>query len=316
VREIPDQKAQTEAEIRNTVIGYLSRRGVRENPLIGKNVILSPPYSLEICHVGDVIRVTIKGDKSFFEVECAKAVVSEYRPNIDFVIFAQTGPPQIKRLTPLQQARLKLLDLVKPGSHMAAAEFYRASRKTGGETQVNARRRWGELRTEYGFETTYDDAAQVFKRGNALPINDPNPRPNNARLRAEHWDRVYQAHHGHCNKCDQKVQYVSSSEGDPGVIDHRRPIPFGGGDDKENLQLLCQVCNNLKGTVCHSCPINYQCEACTWAHPEEFHDAIVVRLTPQDAAELAGEARKRGKDPLRFAQELFASALGKYRRKE
>lgn len=112
-------------------------------------------------------------------------------------------------------------------------------------------------------------------------------------------------------RCDTDVD-----EGDHGLIDHRRPVLIGGGDERENLQLFCQVCNNLKNTVCQSCPIGYHCERCTWAYPEKFHDAIVVRLTPRDATQLADEAHMQGKDPLRFAQEMFASALGKYRRKE
>lgn len=313
---IPSHNPQIETEIRNAIANYLSRRAVSENYLIGKGVLLSPPYSFDTHPEDGVVKVTIRGKNASFEVKCARVVASEYRPTIDFVQFTEERAPRIIRLTPLQPARLKLLNIVKPGSSLPARDFYNATRKSSGETQVNARRRWGELRTEYGFDTTYDDASKVFRRGSAIPVSEPEPRPNNARLHRAYWNSIYETHNGHCNKCGQKVRYADVDEGDHGLIDHRRPVLIGGGDERENLQLLCQVCNNLKNTVCQSCPIGYRCERCTWAYPEKFHDAIVVRLTPRDAAELAEEAHKQAIDPLQFAQGLFASALQRFRRKE
>ena len=97
-------------------------------------------------------------------------------------------------------------------------------------------------------------------------------------------------------------------------MDHRRPVPVGGGDDRENLQLFCTTCNNLKSTACQRCQLNFKCESCTWAHPEKFHDAIVVRLTAEEAKMLVESANANHLKPEAFASALLKAMLVKIKR--
>jgi len=98
----------------------------------------------------------------------------------------------------------------------------------------------------------------------------------------------------------------------PGVVDHRRPVAFAGGDEIENLQLLCRQCNNIKANVCRSCPLDYHCEKCTWAWPEKFHDTVVIQLTPLEAEVLTEKAAARSMDANVLAREILETALRSY----
>jgi len=132
------------------------------------------------------------------------------------------------------------------------------------------------------------------------------------RLNRDFWKAIYETNQGRCAKCGVKVRFQDDDEGNPGLLDHRRPVPYGGSDDVENLQLFCNICNNLKNTVCQACPIGYRCESCTWAFPARFHDALVLRLSPDEANRLAREAEGKGVDPRQLAKELFLLSLRKW----
>lgn len=63
-----------------------------------------------------------------------------------------------------------------------------------------------------------------------------------------------------------------------GLLDHRRPVFQGGNDTVENLQLFCEVCNNLKNSVCRKCPYGHRCDTCLWSHPETVRDCRLVLI--------------------------------------
>ena len=54
-------------------------------------------------------------------------------------------------------------------------------------------------------------------------------------------DQLYREQDGHCNGCNRKFEKRNLT------IDHIVPKSKGGGDYKENYQLLCQACNSSKG---------------------------------------------------------------------
>lgn len=292
--------------VRSLVQNYLTQRKVVGNELIGKDVLLLPPFNLSVIMEGGAFRVDIEGSHGKFSTICQWVSISPFRDDISFVMPVKGAKPTIRKLTPLQPARRRMLDIVKPGTSMDATTFYRAT-ASDGNTQVNARRRWGELRTEYGFETVYTGTR--FARGSELPTNEPSPRPNMGRLNNAFFTEIYQDHLGKCNKCKRKVEHKGTSSNEPCLLDHRRPVPVGGDDSRQNLQLFCVTCNNLKNTACQNCQLSYECEKCSWAHPEKFHDAIVLRLNANEAKRLSDLAAKVEKTPEAYAAKLFQDAL-------
>ncbi len=311
-----DVRHQNIREIRTTVNGYVFSRGVRNNWLIGKGVIIKPDFAVDVLsQVGKAV-ATIRGDEGEMTILCTQVVASKYRPDITFFDHRDDQSPVRTCLTPLQKARRNLLGVMPPNTSMPSAEFYEVTKKESGHTQVNARRRWGELRTEYGFDTTYNHTTDSFRRGPDVPVREPIPRPDSSSLMADHWRAVYERDGGTCNKCGRPIQRNEGGEGDPGLLDHRRPVPFGGDDRRVNLQLFCTRCNNIKNTVCQACPLSYECETCTWAYPEKFHDDIVIRLDPDDARTLENLAEKRDKDPRQLARDLFRAAFHNLERGE
>ena len=85
------------------------------------------------------------------------------------------------------------------------------------------------------------------------------PKPVRA---TRNWPRHYRKYKKYlvmrdglrCHYCEQLMTY------DEAQVDHIKPKVRGGSDAPHNLVLACAMCNNLKSTLCYSCP--------------EFRDAI------------------------------------------
>jgi len=60
--------------------------------------------------------------------------------------------------------------------------------------------------------------------------------------------KIFERDKAQCQKCGRKVRLFARYLGDPttGEIDHIFPKSKGGEDLKENLQLLCLICNRQK----------------------------------------------------------------------
>ena len=82
--------------------------------------------------------------------------------------------------------------------------------------------------------------------------------------RTAHWFRrgqikatlrtLYHAQRGYCAYCKRKtVLPPRTEERVPAVLyasrDHRLPVSRGGADDRGNLAMACEACNNLKGSL-------------------------------------------------------------------
>ena len=59
----------------------------------------------------------------------------------------------------------------------------------------------------------------------------------------ENLDRMYGEQRGHCGICERhmEIDYMD--------VDHKLPVAKGGGDDPDNLWLLCRACNLMKGDM-------------------------------------------------------------------
>ena len=170
-------------------------------------------------------------------------------------------------------------------------------------------RRWRELRTEYGFDVAV--IGNRYYRGvSAVPITEPQPRPDMASLKRRTLPVLLgQGVPLRCNKCGRAIGLDKTGEDFPGVIDHRRPVLFGGGDEPNNLQFFCQQCNNLKARVCNDCLLGYRRETCTWAYPEIFHDTLVINLSPEMASALERFAAGEEKSAEQVVKDVLSTLL-------
>lgn len=70
-----------------------------------------------------------------------------------------------------------------------------------------------------------------------------------------------------CNNCGEKFpeSYLSPDHRVPSIVkaDNLSPLNF-----KKVLQTLCVRCNQVKRESCKKCPINHDCNNCSWAYPE------------------------------------------------
>src|SRR6185295_12037794 len=111
----------------------------------------------------------------------------------------------------LSKSYQKILEAFPPGSRFSSEELYDKIRCRNGKSQRHARRRWKELKYDYGFEVDYDGSR--YWRGNSdLPINYPMVRPDDKKLREAFWNtlaekskQLYGDTLPHCEYCDARV---------------------------------------------------------------------------------------------------------------
>ncbi len=220
-------------------------------------------------------------------IRCRRAVTGRFRSQITFLDVIE-GALGFRRLAPLRPLHTKLLSGVALGGSISKVESDKLTSaiSSRNEPMTDGPRRWRELRTEYGFDVAV--ISNRYYRGvSAVPITEPQPRPDMANLKRQILPfLVAEGVPLRCNKCGRAVGLEKTGEDFPGLIDHRRPVLFGGGDEPDTLQFSCQQCNNLKARICNTCPLGYHCETCTWAYPEKFHDTVVVNLSPEIASAL------------------------------
>lgn len=282
-----------------TVKRFFSKKGVDENWIVGRGVLLKPPYMLTFAAGTDKHTVEITGssesEPATALIEARRAVTGRFRPQITFMNLGSDGTPTFRRLVPLRGLHADLVSGIAPGQSISKTEFDRltaAVRRKGNEPMTDGPRRWRELRTEYGFDVSSEG---LYSRGtSSTPLFEPQPRPNMSQLVRHVLSDLLSKTLPEpdlppvpvCNKCGRLITFTRDEDGFPGVVDHRRPVLFGGSDEPENLQLYCQQCNNLKAHICNRCPLAYHCERCTWAFPETFHDTLVISLSTSEATTL------------------------------
>ena len=88
------------------------------------------------------------------------------------------------------------------------------------------------LETELGLFNTHNPRTDLPQRTDQTHIPPPHT----------HKHTLYGTQEGKCNGCQHHFPYRNLT------IDHKTPRSKGGTNHPNNLQLLCQACNSLKGT--------------------------------------------------------------------
>jgi len=309
---------QKKGAVTETLEKHLDKRGVRDNALVTKGAMLLPPYSSSLTERPDgaydiVIqggRESPSGDHSV-SFTAHNVVATRFRRNAMYFLFDDgTAEPHREVLVPLQESRWEKLNTVPLGDSISKREFMERNRKENGSPESDAPRRWRELRDEFGFNVE-EDGGQYHRGPQFAPTSMPEPRPDMSGLKKKYWEEVYNNFKGRCNKCRTPVR--KNKDGDKekayGLIDHRIPVPYGGSDEIENLQLFCQTCNNRKTRVCRMHPEQFEREFKVWAYPEQFRDSFHLHVADDEANWLQEEAKERDISPSDLAQEILREAI-------
>ncbi len=304
------ETSSLEVEIQRLERWLLESRRDSETQIVAKGAVLNPPFQLTSERTDGSVLITIDGSSGSVTFECNRIVISKFRPNsVGFFEMGSDGAAKNGRfLATLAPAFQRILKTFPPGSRFGTSELYAKIVTREGESQKHARRRWKELKYEYGFDVDTDDRTTYWRGPSEVPVREPFPRPQDNLLRKEYLAQLISESCSKsgsdkpiCSFCGAELRFRDAPESDeeitvdadrggeimPGLIDHRRPIEQGGGDEISNLQLLCETCNNKKMTACRSCQWNYHCSDCMWAFPEAVRDRrVVIILDELQAARL------------------------------
>lgn len=269
-----------------------------ESAIVTKEHILKPPFSIKGEIKTGLANLTISGKNDSLIVRCNRLVASPFRKGqLALLIFDEDSVLVSGRvLASLTQSKQAILDAFPPGKKFTSEQLYAKIQTKGGESQRHARRRWKELKYDYGFDVDFD--GKFYWRGKTdVPVREPALRPDDSKIREAFLDILAKESTSTtgdnlplCKYCDARVTFKDSAFedaecDDTGLLDHRRPVFQGGDDSKANLQILCQTCNNKKNTVCRACPFNYKCEKCIWAFPERARSRRLVLHLEQEAVQ-------------------------------
>jgi hypothetical protein len=167
--------------------GWLgSSRRDADTKLVTKGKIISPPFSASLLQRDGKSYAKIQGANDSITIEFSKIVWSTFRPNVLglFVTDGQ-GIVQARRfLATMTKSYQKILAKFPPNSRFSTEELYAGILRADGKAQAHARRRWKELKYDYGFDVDSDENRSSYWRGpSETPINDPFPRPDDSKLR-------------------------------------------------------------------------------------------------------------------------------------
>ncbi|MCM8921836.1 MAG: HNH endonuclease [Candidatus Thiodiazotropha sp.] len=125
-------------------------------------------------------------------------------------------------------------------------------------------RRTRELRDQLGCDI---ESAYIEKfSGHGWRINSDTLSPPQDRdyLTQNQKDKLFQGYNFTCVTCGIQIE-----AGIRGLqADHKIPLSRGGSNDLINWQPMCNNCNVGKRRACEGCSLD--CQACSWAFPEEF----------------------------------------------
>lgn len=276
-----------------------SRRSVGKTVIVAKDHIVEPPFEVEYSISDEIVSISIKGSSGEFRTVANDIVMSRFRNNqISFLLFDKTNILESScNIAFLTEAYQQILESFPPGCEPFKSDtLYEKVVRSDGKPQAHARRRWKELKYNYGFDVDFDQEKQLYYRGSSpTPINQPDLRPDDKKIREEflgEFQKVGASDNSDevffCNYCECSVYFKEiDSEGiSIGLLDHRRPIFQGGGDTLENLQVFCQTCNNKKNSSCRKCR-EHNCDKCVWAFPEAFKNLrVILHLTEENLKRL------------------------------
>lgn len=299
----------------------------RNTVLVTKDRRITLPCNVVYNESAEQLKVTITGSQGeSVEFLCNKIVLSDFRPNqISFLTLDNEGRLIDKRqLAYMSPAYSRILASFESNSRFTQAELYSRITTQAEETQRHARRRWKELKYEYGFDVDYDTSNSMYTTGQLdVPIRDPMLSPNSSKLKGAFLPSLMamsQEQNGDeeilsCNYCGIEVSFSDNEDSEElsertteeGLLDHRKPVFQGGEDTLENLQIFCRVCNNRKNTICRKCPYEFQCASCVWAYPEHSRTRRLVLIFEQ---EVINQLKRLGAgDALMAAEQIIADRI-------
>lgn len=317
-------------EMREGWRGFLRRRS-SEGRVVGVEVVFKLPVEIEVEEIGlsesgypvSRKRVTLSDCRQKITFEALGLAVPKYRKQVTFVLEKPGGGWAFRSFAFLSPLHVRLLEKVKEVSKdygdrfcITKSELDRVTseiRARSGDSRpmTDGPRRWRELRNEYGFNVTVEgDLYCLYPAGESpflVPVQEPNVRPDTGELTKDFLRE--KAPPFFCAKCGSRVTFKEDEDFFAAVVDHRRPVLYGGTDELSNLQVLCVRCNNVKRGYCEKCPIGYRCSVCSWAFPERFTDTLVVSLGPVEAEKFAALLEKYNKKPPELAKELLLEAV-------
>jgi hypothetical protein len=319
---------------------FLAGRG-RDSQVVTKGRVLKFPFTSNVAYNNDKLTVKISGGNDSITITCNRIIKSPYRYNLlsFFTVSEDNVVSDSRFIAALNPAYQKILAAFPPNSKFDTETLYAKVRRLDGGQQAHARRRWKELKYDYGFDVDYGKVKEgkknkyIYWRGpSETPIRDPFPRPDDKRLRDAllpgMLEKLPTGAKPICNYCGVPISFDyledvdTENEGggqspdptvdpdidtEPGLLDHRRPIYQGGEDIVENLQFFCQTCNNKKSTACRRCAYNYRCDGCIWAHPETVRARRLVLIVDAKTAEQLNQ--QFGQDAEKAAAEIIKRTL-------
>ncbi len=157
---------------------FFSNKGIAENWIVGRGVLLKLPYTLSFAAgaANHTVKITGKSESepATAIVEARRAVTGRFRPQITFVNLSNDSTPTFRRLVPLKGLHADLVSGTAPGQSIGKTEFDQltgAVRRKGNEPMTDGPRRWRELRTEYGFDVNSEG---LYSRGSSsTPVFEP-----------------------------------------------------------------------------------------------------------------------------------------------
>jgi len=159
-------------------------------------------------------------------------------------------------------------------------------------------RRLRELQGDEGFTS-------IVKEGTSYQLQStnigPKREPRQQVPRAE-WIKFKLKHGNLCMHCGQQEPTVKLSP------DHRIPRSRGGDNSWENLQPLCEQCNNQKSSACQGCEQN--CRVCSWAFPETYKPIVI---TDENKEQIRREAESKKLDQAALANQILREYFNRKR---
>ena len=94
-------------------------------------------------------------------------------------------------------------------------------------------------------------------------------RVGRSQIPKKYKDLLYEESNFSCNNCGEYFpeNYLAPDHRVPSIVQSDN---LNSSNYLTVLQTLCVRCNQVKREACKKCPINHECERCSWAYPEKF----------------------------------------------
>jgi len=298
----------------------------KDGRIVGKGVLFGLPTNIKVdgCDQ-DLKKITLSCKGMKFEFQAHGLAVPKYRKQVTFVelvdkndhvfsfrSFAYMNPTLVGILSGVSKKMQQ-----KQSKCLTKAEFDWVTQTVSksNKPMTDGPRRWREIRNEFGFSVRVENGEYCCEDA-SVPTFEPNVRPDTSALTRDLLQQVASGSSYRCAKCNSAVSFSKDADVPKGVLDHRRPVFYGGTDVIENLQIFCVACNNLKRKACEQCFLRHNCSICSWAYPEKLTDTILIRLAPQEVELFRKILAKHTGSPPEIAKMLLLEAMNRFLEKD